>query len=84
MHAHIHKIMLTSLKLTGTNFKWGFPGGSVVKNPSAKQETWVQSLSQDNPLEKKIATYSTILGYGNPKDRGVWQAIVHGVPESQT
>ena len=35
----------------------------MVKNPSAKQETWVQSLSQDNPLEKKIATYSTILGW---------------------
>ena len=27
----------------------GFPGGSVVKNPPAKQETWVQSLGGGSP-----------------------------------
>ena len=32
----------------------------MVKNPPAKQETWVQSLGQENPLEKKIATHSSI------------------------
>ena len=32
----------------------GFPGGSVVKNQSAKQEIWVQSLGQEDPLEKKM------------------------------
>ena len=37
-----------------------FPGDSVVKNPPAKQETWVQSLGQENPLEKKMATHSSI------------------------
>ena len=29
----------------------GFPSGSVVKNPSAMQETWVPSLGQEDPLE---------------------------------
>ena len=31
----------------------GFPGGSVVKNPPTKetQETWVQLLGQEDPLE---------------------------------
>ena len=29
----------------------GFPGSSVVKNPPAKQETWVQPLGQEDPLE---------------------------------
>ena len=32
----------------------------MVKNPPAKQETWVQSLGQENPLEKKMATHSSI------------------------
>ena len=27
---------------------WGFPGGSMVKNPPAMQETWVQSLGQED------------------------------------
>ena len=34
---------------------WGFPGGSVVKNPLPMQEMWVQSLGWENPLEKKMA-----------------------------
>ena len=31
----------------------GFPGGSVVKNLPAVQETWVQSLGQEDPFEKE-------------------------------
>ena len=42
-------------------YVWGFPDGSVVKNPPARQETWVQSLSQKNLLQKQIATHSSIL-----------------------
>ena len=41
--------------------KLSFPGDSVVKNPLVKQETQVQSLGQENPLEKKMATHSSIL-----------------------
>ena len=41
----------------------GFPGGSVIKNPPANQETWVWSLGQEDPLEKEIATYSSILAW---------------------
>ena len=39
----------------------GFPGGSVVKNLPAKQETRVQSLGQEDLLEKGMATHSSIL-----------------------
>ena len=39
----------------------GFPDGSVVKNPPAVLETWVQSLGQEDPLEKEMATHSSIL-----------------------
>ena len=33
----------------------------MVKNPSAMQETWVQLLGQEDPLEKEMVTYSSIL-----------------------
>ena len=35
------------------NYKWGFPG-SLVGKESAVQETWVQSLGQEDPLEKEM------------------------------
>ena len=43
------------------NISLCFPGGSVVKNVSTKQETWIQSLSWEDPLEKEMATHSSIL-----------------------
>ena len=30
----------------------------MVKNPPAEQETWIQSLGQEDPLEKEMATHS--------------------------
>ena len=44
----------------------GFPGGSVVKNPPAKQETWVQSQRWEDPLEKEMVTHSSILAWEIP------------------
>ena len=41
----------------------GFPGGSVVKNPSSMQVTRVQSLDREDPLEKAMATHSSILAW---------------------
>ena len=38
----------------------------TVKNPPAMQETRVQSLGQEDPLEKGIATYSSILAWRIP------------------
>ena len=46
----------------------------MVKNPPAMQGTWVQSLGQEDPLEKGMATYSSILAWRIPMDRGAWQA----------
>ena len=45
----------------------GFPGGSVVKNPYAMQETWVQRLGQEYPLENEMAIYSSILAWEIPR-----------------
>ena len=44
----------------------GFPGGSVVKDLPAMQETWVQSLGWGDPMEEKIATHSSILAWRIP------------------
>ena len=43
------------------------------------QEMWVQSLGQEDPLEKEMAIQSSILAWKNPMDRGVWRATVHRV-----
>ena len=40
-----------------------FPGGSVVKNPPAVQETQVQSLGWEDPLEEDMATHTRILAW---------------------
>ena len=41
-------------------------GGSVVKKLPVMQETWVQSLSWEDPLEKGMATHSSILAWRIP------------------
>ena len=49
------------------------------KNLPAMQETQVQSQGQEGPRKKEMATYSSILAWENPMDRGAWRAAVHGV-----
>ena len=38
----------------------------MVKNLPAMQETWVQTLGREDPLEKEMATYSSILPWRIP------------------
>ena len=42
---------------------WGLPVAQRVKHLPAMQETWVQSLGQEDPLEKEIETRSSILAW---------------------
>ena len=44
----------------------GFPGGTEVKNSPTAQETWVWSLGWEDPLEKEMATHSSILAWRIP------------------
>ena len=44
----------------------GFPAGLAVKNPPARQEVWVRSLGQEDPLEEDMTTHSDILPWGIP------------------
>ena len=55
----------------------------TVKNLPATQETWIQSLGWKDPLEKGMATHSSILAWRIPY-RGAWWAIVHRVTKSRT
>ena len=51
-------------------FLGGFPGGSVVKNLTAVQklqETWVGSLSGEDPVEKEMAAHSSIPAWRIPQ-----------------
>ena len=74
------------LKTTSPS-RWGFPGGSLVKNPPASEGDTrdmcsVPGLGRSpgegnrNPLQ-----YSCL---ENSMDRGTWWATVHGVAKSQT
>ena len=62
----------------------GFPGGSKGKNSPARQElqeSWVQSLEQEEPLEEEWLP-TLVFFLENPMDHGAWQA--HGIAKSQT
>ena len=43
------------------------------------QEIQVRSLCWEDPLKKEMVTYSSILAWENPMDKGAWGAAVHGV-----
>ena len=61
----------------------GFLADSAVKNPPAMQEpqeTWVQSLGQEEPLKE---AHGNPLQHSFPMDRGARQATVCGVAKSQ-
>ena len=47
-------------------------------------DTWGPSLGREGPLEKEMATHSSILVWGNPMDRGALWATVHRVTMRQT
>ena len=75
----------TELNWTELNsLLWGFPGGSVVKNPTIMQERqgsipglgWSPEEGNGNPLQDSCL--------GNPIDREARRATVHGSPKSRT
>ena len=51
----------------------------TVKCLPTMWETQVQSLGQEDPLEKEMATQLQYSCLGNPRDRGAWWATIHGV-----
>ena len=51
-------------------YSWASLVAQTIKNPPAMQETWVQSLGWEDPLEDGMATHSSILAWRVPMDRG--------------
>ena len=47
-------------------YLWAFLVAKMVKNLPATQETWVQSLGQEDPLKKGMATHASILAWRTP------------------
>ena len=65
--------------------KKGFPDGLGVENPPATQEMWVQSLGQEDPLEKEMVTPSSILAWEIPwTEQPSRLHTVHEVEKSHT
>ena len=48
------------------------------------QEMWVRSLGREDPLEKDMATHSSLLACEIPRTEGALWAVVHGVAKSRT
>ena len=48
----------------------------MVKRLPAMQETWVQSLGREDPLEKGMATYSSILAWMSDKGAGAFGGLL--------
>ena len=51
---------------TGLSHFWASLVAQLVKNPPAMWETWVRPLGREDPLEKEMATHSSILAWRIP------------------
>ena len=60
--SHLTSDSLSQIKGASVDFS----GGSVVKNPLEMQETQVQSPGLEDPLEKEMATHSSVLAWEIP------------------
>ena len=75
-----HSLNYYTILYCGKCSQQSFIHGSVVKNPPVNtetQETQVQSLGQENPLEEEMATHSSILAWKNPwtEELGKFQSM---------
>ena len=70
MLALFHKYFVCFFPLLST--KWASLVAQSVANLPAVQETWVQSLGWEDPLEKEMATHSNIIAWKNLMDREAW------------
>ena len=55
-----------SIKYKHTSVSLASLVAQTVKNPLAMQETWVQSLGREDPLEKEMATHSSVFAWKIP------------------
>ena len=65
-------------------YSWPFLVAQTVKNLLAMQETWVRFLGWEDPLEKGMATYSSILAWRIPWTEETGRLQSMGVTKSRT
>ena len=58
--------IISPLESPSCFFIWASLVAQMVKNPPAMQDTWVRSLSWEDPLEKGKATHSSVLAWRSP------------------
>ena len=63
---------------------WTSLVAQTLRSVPGMREALVQSLGQEDPLEKEMATHFKYSCLENPMDGGAWQATVYGVTKSQT
>ena len=56
----------------------------MVKSPPAMEETWVRTLGWEDPLQKGMATHSSILAWRIPWTEGTGGLHSMGVAKNQT
>ena len=65
-------------------YSWASLVAQMVKNSPVMWETWLQSLSWEDPLEEGMATHFSILAWKIPMNSGAWRATVHRAAKSWT
>ena len=65
-------------------YSWASLVAQVVKNLAAIQETWVQFLDQEDPLQKGNGYPFQHFYLENPMDREAWQAMIQGISKIWT
>jgi len=65
-------------------YSWAFLVAQTVKNPPAIREALARFFGQEVPLKEGMATYSTILAWRIPMDRGAPWTTVSGVTKNWT
>ena len=75
MDCMVHRVAKSQTRLS--DFHKRFLVAQLVKNLPAVQETWVQFLGQEDPLEKEMAIHSSILAWRIPwtEDSGRLQSM---------
>ena len=63
---------------------WASPLAQMVRNLPAMQETWVQSLGWEDPLEKGMATHSNVLVWRIPWTEEPGKLVFMGCKELDT
>ena len=72
--------MTSILTTTNPKFRRSSLVAQMVKRPPTMRETWVRSLGWEDPLEKEMATHSSILAWRIPWTEDPHR--LHGVAES--